>query len=337
VPVPEIQRLEFDGIPNDIEDGSWTITFDGETTAPLSTNGGGAAAVQAELESLSNIGAGQVSVTDYMSGGLDWMGYDIEFAGTLANTNVPEVTVTPSGLKRKADTITLTTIQTGQSVAQEEQTIDLGGATTGTFDVDNGGTPVTVTVPTDTTAMQAAMDSVWGSGNSTVSEFAGTYYITIHLYADQPQMSISNDTTDGSVSAGTTYDGAAGQQHIVSLSLDDSPTEGVVELADVGASVVWNCYSDAATVEAEINASGLQVVAFYGGVTVSGSGTSGDPWIISSVLSCPDQNWTATEGSTPLRKAATITPSTIQDGSGGGGGGGAVPAPTHLLLLNCGG
>lgn len=72
--------------------GYITATFDGDTTAAFAVSAD-AATVQAALEALASIGAGQVLVT-----GDPIAGWTIEFQGTLADTDVGPVTVDTSGL-----------------------------------------------------------------------------------------------------------------------------------------------------------------------------------------------------------------------------------------------
>jgi hypothetical protein len=68
------------GVPSG---GTFTLTFDGQTTGAIAYNAS-AATVDAALEALSNIGAGDVSVSGANGG--TWT---IDFTGALAGTNVP--------------------------------------------------------------------------------------------------------------------------------------------------------------------------------------------------------------------------------------------------------
>lgn len=70
---------------------SFTLTFGGQTTGAIAA-AATAATVQAALEALSTIGAGNVAVTG--SAGGPWT---VTFKGTLANTNVAQLTTTPTG------------------------------------------------------------------------------------------------------------------------------------------------------------------------------------------------------------------------------------------------
>jgi hypothetical protein len=70
---------------------SFTVTWNGQTTASLAA-AATAAQVQAALEALSNIGAGNVVVTGNASGP-----YTVTFQGALAGTDVAAMTTTPTG------------------------------------------------------------------------------------------------------------------------------------------------------------------------------------------------------------------------------------------------
>lgn len=72
---------------------SWTATFGGQTTTSLDDDAT-AAQVQAALEALSTIGAGNVAVT---GGPLGTGPFTVTFQGDLANTNVGAITTTPTG------------------------------------------------------------------------------------------------------------------------------------------------------------------------------------------------------------------------------------------------
>lgn len=70
---------------------SFTVTWNGQTTASLAA-AATAAQVQAALEALSNIGAGNVVVTGNAGGP-----YTVTFQGALAGTDVAAMTTTPTG------------------------------------------------------------------------------------------------------------------------------------------------------------------------------------------------------------------------------------------------
>lgn len=85
----EIQTLTITGAPTG---GTFTLTYDGQTTAAIAYNAA-ASAVQSALEALSNIEVGDVACT---GGALPGSAVHIEFTGTLAQTDVAAITSTDS-------------------------------------------------------------------------------------------------------------------------------------------------------------------------------------------------------------------------------------------------
>jgi hypothetical protein len=83
---------------------SFTLTWNGQTTASIDDQAT-AAEVQAALEALSNIAPGDVTVTGN-PGGV----YTVTFGGTLADTNVAQMTATPTG---GTGTVTIATATAG--------------------------------------------------------------------------------------------------------------------------------------------------------------------------------------------------------------------------------
>lgn len=111
---------------------SFTLTYSGQTTASIPA-AASAAAVQAALEALSNIGGGDVSVT-----GLDGGPYIVTFQGALAHTNVAQMTSTPTG---GSGTVTVATLVTGSGTGTASGYFLLPHVTNGTlqaFTLENG-------------------------------------------------------------------------------------------------------------------------------------------------------------------------------------------------------
>lgn len=100
----EVQQVAITGGPTG---GTFTITYAGQTTAAIPYNAN-AAAVQAALEALSNIAPGDVVVS---GGALPGTPVVVEFRGTLAQTNVGQMTTTDSftGGTAPASAVTTTT------------------------------------------------------------------------------------------------------------------------------------------------------------------------------------------------------------------------------------
>ena len=87
--VNEVQTVTVTGTPTG---GTFTLTFGGQTTAGIAFNAT-AAAVDAALEALSSVGAGDVAVTGAAGGP-----YTVTFTGALAGTDVGAITADGSGL-----------------------------------------------------------------------------------------------------------------------------------------------------------------------------------------------------------------------------------------------
>lgn len=92
----EIQTLTFGGTP---DGGTFTLTFDGYTTAPITWVGDDdaalIAAIDAALEALPNIGAGGVAVADgTLTAGVGTV--TITFGGNLTKLAVPLIVANSS-------------------------------------------------------------------------------------------------------------------------------------------------------------------------------------------------------------------------------------------------
>lgn len=91
----------------DATSGTWTATFNGQTTSALAENAA-AATVQTAFEALSNVAAGELLVTG-SSGGP----YTVTAAGTLANTAGHVLSVVSVDLAGGGGTVTRTVVQDG--------------------------------------------------------------------------------------------------------------------------------------------------------------------------------------------------------------------------------
>lgn len=91
--------------------GTFTLTLDGQTTAPINHNAT-AGDVEDALELLANIGAGNVGVTGGPGPTADWA---VEFKGTLGLIDVPAMTGDGSLLTGGSTTVTITETQKGDA------------------------------------------------------------------------------------------------------------------------------------------------------------------------------------------------------------------------------
>lgn len=104
----EIQRVS---IPSAASGGTFTLTFEGQTTAAIAYNAS-AGDVETALESLSNIAPGDVVVSGASP---QWF---VEFAGTYANTNVAALSGNGASLTGAAS-LTINTITEGRAQDNE--------------------------------------------------------------------------------------------------------------------------------------------------------------------------------------------------------------------------
>lgn len=111
----EVQQFDLGAA----SEGTFTISFDGETTAAIAYNAT-ATTVRAALEALSNINPGDVAVT---GGSLPGTAVVITFGGRHAGQNVPQITINGGGLTGATVTIATTTVG-GSSVSDGRETAD---------------------------------------------------------------------------------------------------------------------------------------------------------------------------------------------------------------------
>ncbi len=98
---------ESQTITVDATGGTYTLTFDGQTTGAIAENAA-AGAVQSALEALTNIAVGDVIVT-----GADGGPYTVTFGGALAGTDVAQMTGDGTNLTGGAGTVTIVTSDAG--------------------------------------------------------------------------------------------------------------------------------------------------------------------------------------------------------------------------------
>lgn len=104
----EVQTVTITGTPTG---GSFTLTFDGETTGAIAWNAT-AAAVKSALTALSNVDAKDLTVTGGPGPGTAWV---VTFGGTDAGKNVPQATATSSLTGGSSPAVAVTTNTAGGS------------------------------------------------------------------------------------------------------------------------------------------------------------------------------------------------------------------------------
>ncbi len=116
--VGSVAKNEVRVIHSNATGGTYTLTFEGETTEPIpyaEPSEMAWKAIQIALEKLPKIGNGNIGVTQKTVPG----GTDIEFLGALAEKMVPPLTVDASGLSPAGSTLETIIVQEGSPFVQE--------------------------------------------------------------------------------------------------------------------------------------------------------------------------------------------------------------------------
>jgi hypothetical protein len=144
----EQQTITITGTPTG---GTWTATFDGQTTAAIAYNAT-AAAVQLAVEALSNVTPGEVTVTGGPGPGTPWV---VTFTGDKAGQNVPQITTSSSLTGGSSPTITVTTTTAGGTAETNGQSTLTG------FILDTDKVPAGVTTLTVPMLWHGAIKRSW--------------------------------------------------------------------------------------------------------------------------------------------------------------------------------
>jgi hypothetical protein len=213
-----------------VSGGTFTLTYDGQTTANIAWNAN-AAAVTSALEALSNIGVGDVSV----SGTGPWI---VTFQGTFAGADVDLMTADGALLTGPSHTISVSTLTQGYAGLNEQQVINIGNPTSGTFTLTFAG-QTTAAINYNATAAQVetaleALSNI-APGDVDVTEianqngrrlrviFKGTYRNT-----NVPLMTGSGASLDGwsRVQVTTTTQGRPAADPRLSIDFDNANVSG---------------------------------------------------------------------------------------------------------------
>lgn len=185
--------------------GTFTLTLDTETTAAIAA-GALASAVETALEALSNIGAGNVSVSGT---GTFADPYLVEFVVSLASTNLDEMTGDGSSLTGGSGQVTEST---GHVVAvNETQTITVDpGVTGGTFTLSYGG-ETTAAIPYNESAanLETAFELLSSVAGVAVTGSAGGPWVVEFDTAPDAGSDVELITADA-----TSLEGGTGTQAI---------------------------------------------------------------------------------------------------------------------------
>jgi hypothetical protein len=113
--------------------GTFTITYAGQTTSAIAYDAD-AATVETALLALSNLAPGDVVCG---GGALPGTPVTLTFGGTLAGTNVAQITIDSAGLT--GATVTIATTTAGVAAVDEVQSIDVRGYSGGNFTITYSG------------------------------------------------------------------------------------------------------------------------------------------------------------------------------------------------------
>jgi len=111
---------EVQSVTVDATGGTFTLSFDGETTGAIAENAA-AATVQTALLALSNLNTGDVAVTGSAGGP-----YTVTFGGAYAGANVAALTAAAGSLTGGAGTVVIATDPSGGSAVSDGREVAVG-------------------------------------------------------------------------------------------------------------------------------------------------------------------------------------------------------------------
>jgi len=215
-PTNEVQTLTIGNQPTG---GTFKLEFDGQTTAAITwsaTNITLLANIDAALEALSNIGAGEVAcAATTLTAGIGAL--TITFSGTLAATDVATITVADNSLTH-ATTPTLVFAQTTQGIiaVNEIQTITFGGTpTTGTFKLGYGG--------------QTTAAITWSSTNNTLRDRIDTALEALSNIAPGEVTCAVGTMTGGVGTITVTFSGALAETDVELMTVEDNSLDDATD------------------------------------------------------------------------------------------------------------
>lgn len=279
----EVQMVKVIIDNNNLSDFIYTLSLDGQTTARIDQDDD-AAAIKAKLEALSTIGSGNCEVYGTQRPNLITGDFKlfVRFTGDLAGLNVSKMVYTPVG-NTLEDSHTVKTVVAGGSATRDEIThIDIGDPSAGSYiiTVDEQDTAsISATTAENSPGLKSKLESlstvdsvtVWGDQFSMAIVWGGTDSDTD---VDSPTVTPSS-LTGGSVVVSEMVKGEASVNEQWELVI--SGQGGTFEMGDGTDSSTLLAYDiSAATLETEIETD----LGEYPGVTVTGTGSDVDPFVI---------------------------------------------------------
>lgn len=268
--------------------GTFTLTFNGETTGPIAFDAT-AATVRTALAALASIGTlDNVQVTSPSAAGGPW---DVRFAGELSGANQPLIVGNGSNLAGAFAAAGSIGVVVASPGVNERQTISLPGATGGTFLASFGGqitAPITfnagnlAATATNIQAALAALPSV-GAGNVAVASLGGNQF----RVEFQGSLSARNVTSIGLGTSLLTGNLTAtvdeviaghGTNEVQTLTLPPGTTGGSFTVSFAGSATATVSFNaSAAEVQTALESLGTIGV---GNVAVTSNNATGGPWVV---------------------------------------------------------
>lgn len=327
--------------------GNFTLSHDSNTTGNIAVNSG-QTTMLTELEGLASIGSGNVDVFAHRSNAaLAVRTWVIRFKGTLAGTNVPDLTIDDGGVS--GGTIDLTKIEDGGTApgVNEIQEVYTNG-TGGTFTLSHSAaTTNAISAVAATATLQAELTGILGTGNVSVPSGSGTSSDPwrVEFIGSNASTNVAQITGNGSeltgtvsVSVTTVVDGVAATGEVQTITLTGA-TGGTFTLSFKDKETGPLAYN----VSAANMQTALRALSSIGGANVNVSGSSGGPYTVTFVGSLTGINQpqivsdpAGLTGSAAVTPAVTLTtpsagPAHADDP--GNYSGGALPTNGDTLIF----
>jgi hypothetical protein len=271
----EVQSATITGIP---DGGDFTLSFGGQTTAPIAFSADGPA-VTAALELLSSIGAGNIVASGSNPA------FTLTFGGTLSSAPQTAITANGGGLTGGTSSdVIIAPVNTGVVPVDEIQTVTVALARGGTFTVTYAGqTTGALAFDASTADVQTALQAlsnltpdkvaVTGTPGAYTLTFGGALAATNVAQVTASGVSLSGGTTP-EVTAATRTPGVAAVIAEQSVTITGPPPSGTWDLSFGGVTTAELAIDvTAVDVEAALNA-----LAGFPGVTVAGD--AGGPFTV---------------------------------------------------------
>lgn len=279
----EVQCFDFDFIPTS---GTWQITFDGQTTALLPFNAS-IALIKIELENLSNVAVGEVTLTGNINPSKH---IQVTFVNGLGLQDQPQMTIFSNTLIAGLTvTITPSTITGGVAPiigTSETQYISFSNIpTTGDFSLTYEFVTTSLLNQTTTaSSLQAALEALLsiGVGNVSVTgSFASGFtvnFINALSLSNRSNISLASNSLaraqNVSATVTSTQEGGGGFNEIQKIDFNYQPNLGSWQLKSDG--------SEYATPVLPFNISAASLQTYLESLSYS---TTGDTFYYSTILS----------------------------------------------------